>query len=240
MRHKGDKMNPIGIIGAMDVEIAGILAKMTDTTTHSASGLDFHTGRLAGRDVVVAKCRIGKVNAAMCATTMINKFSPRAMINLGVAGAIHDALNIGDVVVSQNLVQHDVDVTSARYEPGQVPGLEAFLPADKNLANLAAAACAAVFDGLNNKAHVATIATGDVFVSDRAVKQRIADTFGAYCVEMEGGAIAQVCHLMDTPFVVIRAISDKADGGAKVDFDEFVVTSADYSAQIVARLVGEL
>jgi len=105
----------------MDVEIEGLLAEMTDITAQSDSGLVFHTGRLRGKDVVVAKCRVGKVNAAMCATSMINKFAPRAIINLGVAGAASDALNIGDVVVSQNLVQHDVYV-SPFYPPGQVPG----------------------------------------------------------------------------------------------------------------------
>jgi len=170
---------------------------------------------------------------------MINKFAPRAIINLGVAGAASDALNIGDVVVSQNLVQHDVDV-SPFYQPGQVPGLEILLPADDDLIKMAFDACNTVFDGLANTAHIATIATGDIFVHDRAVKQHISNAFDAYCVEMEGAAIAQVCHLMEIPFVVIRAISDKADGSAMVDFDEFVATSAAFSSQIVSNLIESL
>jgi len=232
-------MNLIGIIGAMDVEIEGILAVMTDITTTAAGGLDFHTGRLNGKDVVVVKCRIGKVNAAMCVTVMLNKFEADCVINLGVAGAAHDSLNIGDVVVSKNLVQHDMDVRPY-YAPGQVPGLAVFLPADERLASIAAEACNDVFSNLDNKAYIATIATGDIFVHERAVKQHINSTFDAYCIEMEGAAIAQVCHLANAPFVAIRAISDKAEGGAEVDFEEFVATSAAYSSKIVAKMVDNM
>ncbi|MCL2396671.1 MAG: 5'-methylthioadenosine/adenosylhomocysteine nucleosidase [Defluviitaleaceae bacterium] len=228
----------IGIIGAMDVEIEGIVAKMTEITTTNAAGMAFHQGSLAGRRVVVAKCRVGKVNAAMCAQAMVDKFAVAAVINLGVAGAVYDGLNIGDVVVSKNLAQHDFDVTFADRPPGFIPELGVYFVADEKLATAAFDACHEVFLGSGNRAHMGTIATGDQFIADRAAKDRIWEHFEAYCVEMEGAAIAQVCQLNNIPFVVIRAISDKADGSAHADFSEFVAMAADNSAKIVTRLVG--
>ena len=232
-------MGTIGIIGAMDVEIEGILAQMTDSTIEKSGSFVFTTGRLGGKDIVVVKCRIGKVNAAMCATALLAKYDVAAVINLGVAGAAADVLNIGDVVISKDLVQHDVDA-QPYYAPGQVPGMAIRFAANAALAALAETSCRRVFAGLDNKAYVATVATGDVFVHHRDIKERIAANFGAYCIEMEGAAIAHVCQLMDIPFVAIRAISDKAEGGANVDFEQFVVTSAAFSAKIVVDMMENL
>jgi len=230
-------MSLIGIIGAMQIEIEGLLADMQDVDVTTAAGLSFHQGKLADKDVVVACCGIGKVNAAMCAQAMVDRFPLLCLINLGVAGAISNELNIKDVVISKHLVQHDFDITSAGHEPGFVPNLGIEIPADQNLAKAAFAACQEVLAQGNNKAHIAPIATGDQFVAHKDIKRRVSDVFNAYCVEMEGAAIAQVCHHNGLPFVVIRAISDKADGSAEMDFADFVAAAADNSIKIVKRMV---
>ena len=230
----------IGIIGAMEVEIVGILAAMTDITTRSIAQISFHVGRLGDKEVVLARCGVGKVNAAMCTQAMLDKFPVLHIINLGVAGAINNSLNIKDVVVSTSLVQHDFDITAVGHPPGHVPALGVELHADKDLAEAALAVCKEIFKGSTSTAYLATIATGDQFVADKNVKERIHSNFDAYCVEMEGAAIAQVCHLNQVPFVVIRAISDKADGSADMDFEEFLTAAAANSSKIVARLVSSL
>ena len=234
-----DKIGITGIIGAMNIEIEGILTQMSNVTTTSAAGINFHQGNLNGKPVVLACCGVGKVNAALCTQAMIDRFPVRAIINLGVAGAIDNALNIKDVVISRHLVQHDFDITAGgNRRPGEISDLGVELVADATLITAATAACQKVLAESGSKAHVAVIATGDQFIADKTVKQRISDIFGAYCVEMEGGAIAQVCLLNNVPFVVIRAISDKADGSAEQDFMEFVAQAAENSTKIVSAMIA--
>ena len=231
-------MGVIGIIGAMNIEIEGLLTRMDEASVKAAAGIDFHVGKLGGRDVVVARCGIGKVNAAMCAQAMLGLFSVDAVINLGVAGAVFDGLDVKDVVVSEYVLQHDFDIVGRA--AGFVPDLGVEIAADEGLVKAALAACDKVFaeNPGQNRAFKGPVATGDQFVAGGGIKTRIWDVFGAYCVEMEGAAIGQVCFLNKVPFVVIRAISDKADGSAEVDFGEFVAAAAANSAEIVLEMMG--
>lgn len=229
----------IGIIGAMEVEIRNILAQMDNVKTKNIARVDYHQGELNGKPVLVALCGVGKVNAAHATSVMVANFKVDGIINVGVAGGIGSAVDIGDVVVSNDLVQHDVDVQAFDYERGQVPGHPfAYFSAD---ADLVAAAKKAGDDVLlvhGRKLHIGRIATGDQFIASPEVKAGIAENFNALAVEMEGAAIAQICALTGTPFVVIRAISDKADGTAHEDFPAFVEQTAQISAAIVAKMMS--
>jgi len=230
----------IGIIGALSIEVEGLLGIMKTDDIKTTGGMVFYTGEIAGKQAVVARCGVGKVNAAMCAQAMIVNFPVTAVINLGAAGAIDDVLNIGDVVVATDLVHHDVNGGSFGYDPGHVPGMDSLpFPVDERIAKSAIAAYSAVFaDGA--RVHHGRIATGDQFIEDIDVKKFILDEFGALCVEMEGAAIAQVCYLNKIPFAAIRAISDKADGSAQATFEEFIAQAAQNSAKVVVEMMGDI
>jgi len=231
----------IGIIGAMAVEVEGLLEKMNIDDIQTIGGMVFYTGEIAGKKAVVARCGVGKAHAAMCTQAMIISFPVTAVINLGVAGAIDNMLNIGDVVVSSDLVHHDMSTGTSGGAAGQVPGLDVLaFTADNELVKSAISAYNTVFEDGTGKAHNGRIASGDQFVDNMPQRQQIFDSFGALCVEMEGAAIAQVCYLNQIPFVVIRAISDKADGSAEVDFLEFVAQSAENSAKVVMEMMGDI
>ena len=230
----------IGIIGALSVEVEGLLTKMKTEDITTIGGMVFYMGEIADKKVVAARCGVGKVNAAMCAQAMIISFPVTAVINLGAAGAIDNALNIGDVVVATDLVHHDVNAGSFGYRPGHVPGMDALpFPADERIAKSALKAYSTIFsDGA--KVHHGRIATGDQFIEDVALKQHISEEFAALCVEMEGAAIAQVCYLNKIPFAAIRAISDKADGSAQATFEEFIVQAAENSSKVVVEMMGDI
>jgi adenosylhomocysteine nucleosidase len=232
-------MKTIGIIGAMEEEIRLLKHQMTQQETHRVIGRDFYRGRLAGQDVLLARCGVGKVSAALCVQVLALRFGVERVINTGCAGGLCPDLDMGDVVISSALVQHDVDVSPAgSYVPGQVPGFKSpFIPADPHLMALAQAACEAA---LTAKVAVGPIATGDRFVADAALKHSIREAFGALCVEMEGGAIAQACALNQLPFVVIRAVSDKADKQMTVSFDEFVHLASENSCKVVLEMLGRM
>jgi len=229
----------IGIIGAMEVEIRNILAQMTDISTKNIANVDYHQGELGDKPVLVALCRVGKVNAAHTTSVMIANFNVSGIINVGVAGGIGGDVEIGDVVVSTDLVQHDVDATTFGYALGHVPSLsETFFTADDALCESAKKAGENILANHGRKLHMGRIATGDQFIASPADKNSILENFGALAVEMEGAAIAQVCVLTNTPFVVIRAISDKADGTAHEDFPAFVEQTAQISAAIVTEMIA--
>lgn len=224
----------IGIIGAMEVEIAGLRAMLTGPRTQTVSGITFTDGRLDGTPVVLAVCGIGKVFAALCAQTMILRYGVSAIINTGVAGTLCRELGIGDVAVSADVVQHDFDTTDFGDPAGQVGNLDVVhIPADPRLIALAAAAVEA--EGC--RCRTGTIATGDQFLSDPERKRWIHDTFQAIAGEMEGGSIGQVCYVNHVPFVVIRAISDDADGHAPANFNVFVEQTAHTSIRVTAAVV---
>ena len=235
----GAKGNVIGIIGAMDTEVDSLkkAANVKETTT--IADMEFCKGTLGTKNVVIVKCGMGKVNAGICANTLINDFGCTRIINTGVAGSLDNQIDIGDIVVSTDAVQHDFDVQPIGYAKGEIPytGLYAF-PADEDLRKAAVSAAqetvpdAHVFEG--------RVCSGDQFISTREQKKTILSNFGGMCCEMEGGAIAQACYLNHTPFVIVRAISDKEDGSQSVQFETFQAEAAVHCAGIVQKMVESL
>ena len=231
----------VGIIGAMEVEVRHLIAELGATAGEpvSTAGMEFFEGRLGGVDVVVVRSGVGKVDAAVCAEVLIGRFGVTHVINTGVAGSLNNGLDICDVLVSTDAVHHDVDATNFGYEPGEVPGLgRVAFPADPGLRRAAVEAVRAVAP----EAGVleGRVASGDQFVRADAVKARIRATFSADCCEMEGASIAQACWLNDVPFVIVRAISDKADGSDAMDYPAFERRAADLCARIVDHMVASL
>ena len=227
----------IGIIGAMDEEVNSLKTAIEDAEATNVAGMEFFDGQMDGKDVVVVKCGMGKVNAGICAHTLINQFGCTKIINTGVAGALDNKLDIGDIVVSVDAVQHDFTVEAIGFKKGEIPytGLSAF-PADKTLRDAAvkaageAAPDVSVFEG--------RVCSGDQFVSSEKQKEKIISDFGGMCCEMEGGAIAQACYLSETPFVIIRAISDKADDSEEVNYETFKKSAAERCTGIVRRMLS--
>ncbi len=220
----------IGIIGAMQPEVELLVSKIDSPKKETFSGIEFISGKLCTKDVVVAKCGIGKVFAALCAQTMIIKYNVELIINTGVGGAISNELDIGDIAVSDFVVQHDMD-TSALGDPiGLISGINVVkIGADTQvISDLCRAA-----EKEGARCIVGTVASGDLFVSGAEKKKFIEDTFGAIVCEMEGAAIGQVCYVNEISFCVIRAVSDKADGSSHVDYMTFVESAAKKNAQIV-------
>ena len=226
----------IGIIGALDVEVASLKEAANITNTTTIADMEFCEGKLGESPVVIVKCGMGKVNAGVCAQTLIHEFGCTKIINTGVAGSLDAQIDIGDIVVSVDAVQHDFDVEAIGYVKGEIPytGLFAF-PADESLR-------AAAVEAVQNAApdvHVfeGRVCSGDQFISTSAQKEKILSDFGGMCCEMEGAAIAQVCYLNHTPFVVIRAISDKPDETDLVDYPTFEAQAAARCAEIVRYMV---
>jgi len=225
----------IGIIGAMAPEMALLGEALTDVQTSTAAGMTFRQGRLQGQEVVLLQCGIGKVNAAVGTALLIEKFRPSAVINTGSAGGLLASQTFGDTVVSTAVLHHDVDVTGFGYAPGQVPGLPAAFPADPALVALADRCLA----GIPHTKGV--IGSGDVFVHEASIIARIRATFSDLCaVEMEGASIAQVCHLSETPFVVVRALSDIAGKESPMKFDEFLPLASKNSSELVLKMLQHL
>ena len=225
----------IGIIGAMQTEVEFLISNIDNAKCETVSGIDFYSGKLCGKEVVVARCGIGKVFAAMCAQTMIVKYGVERLINTGVGGAISNELNITDIAVSNFVVQHDMD-TSALGDPvGLISGINVVdIAADeKMISELCSAA-----EKKGARYLVGKIASGDLFVSGAEKKKYIEDTFGAIVCEMEGAAIGQVCYVNKIPFCVIRAVSDKADGSSSMDYMSFVAVAAKKNAEIVLEYLS--
>ena len=229
---------PIGIIAAMNIEAEGILARMTDVTAETVSGVTFAAGKLHGIPCVVVVCGIGKVFAALCAQTMILRYNPRLILNSGVAGSLSDSLTIGDIAVAESLVQHDMD-TSALGDPvSMISGIHiVHLPCDEE-ASSHLARCAATLEGVSVKRGV--IASGDKFMSDGCEKRRIADTFGSVACEMEGAAIGQVCYVNQVPCAVMRAISDGGDEAAALDYPTFAKMAADRAVRAIDLFFADM
>ncbi len=229
-------MNKIGIIGAMELEVAQLKSKMQEKQVIERAGMKFHEGVLNGKEVVIVQCGIGKVNAGICVQILADIFQVDAVINTGVAGSLRSEINIGDIVVSSDSCEHDMDVRGLGYEPGIIPQMEtSFFPADRTLVDAAKAVCAEVNSDI--AVYEGRVVSGDQFISDGAVKDRLTATFDGYCAEMEGAAVAHAAFLNKIPYVVIRAISDKADGSAHMDYPEFERAAAAHSAKLVENLV---
>ena len=224
----------IGIIAAMDSEIAAIKDSMTDKAVETVSGIEFVSGKLCGKNTVVAKCGIGKVFAAICAQTMILKYSPKLVINTGVGGTLTDKLGIGDIAIASDVVQHDMDTSPLGDPVGLVSGINVVhFPADSAAATLIESAANTL--GINNAK--GTVASGDQFIASKDKKNYIVDNFGAIACEMEGAAIGHVCYVNGTPFAVIRAISDSADDSSHMDYGEFLKIAAERSFKVVTEFV---
>ena len=225
----------LGIIGAMDVEVAEIKAAMKEVSVKTIAAMDFYKGILNGKEAVVVRSGIGKVNAAICTQILADYYHVSAVINTGIAGSLKNEINIGDVVLSTDVVHHDMDATGFGYPAGQIPQMKEFsFPADELLRSLAENCCkkvnptVGIFKG--------RVVSGDQFVSDKVKKTWISDTFNGYCTEMEGAAIAQTAYLNHIPFLIIRAISDKADDSANMDYSEFEQKAVKASVNLILAM----
>lgn len=234
-----EAVSKIGIIGAMDEEVASLKDALEEKTVTEIAGMEFCEGKLNSADVVVVQCGVGKVNAGICANTLIHEFGCTKIINTGVAGSLDNQLDIGDIVVSVDAVQHDFTVEAIGFKKGEIPytGLYAF-PADDTMRAEAVKAAQEVAPDIH--VYEGRICSGDQFISTDEQKEKIISDFGGMCCEMEGAAIAQVCYLNETPFVVIRAISDKSDGSQSVEYETFKVAAAANCAKIVQYMVDDL
>lgn len=232
-------MSKIGIIGAMELEVETLKSKMNYSNIVKKAGMEFYEGTLNGAQVVIVRCGVGKVNAALCVQILADVFNVTHVINTGVAGSLNAKLDIGDILISKDAVHHDVDVTIFGYALGEVPqlGTREF-QADGNLINLAKASCERVNPQLH--AVIGRVVSGDQFISGNEIKEKLINTFQGDCAEMEGASIAHGAFLNGIPFVIIRAISDKADNSAEMDYPAFERAAAEHSARLVEDLAGNI
>lgn len=232
-------MNMIGIIGAMEEEVELLKEKMTDTVIVEKAGMKFVKGNLKGQTAVVVRSGIGKVNAGICTQILADEFQVEAVINTGIAGSLKAEINIGDIVLSTDTMQHDVDAREFGYPLGQIPRMEtlAFL-ADENLRKLAKEVCEEVNPDI--QVFEGRVASGDQFVADKETKERIIENTQAYCTEMEGAAIGQAAYLNKIPYLVIRAISDKADDSAHVDYPTFERQAIRHTVNLVSSMMERM
>lgn len=226
----------IGIIGAMEEEVAVLKQEMKIEETRTVAGMTFVKGELCGREAVVVRSGIGKVNAALCAQLLVTVFGADMLINTGIAGSLDAGIDIGDIVISTDALYHDMDATIFGDAPGQVPRMDVLsFPADERLVRLAREA--------NEKANpdirtfTGRVVSGDQFISSAEVKQRISELFHPLCTEMEGAGIAHAAYLNQVPYVIIRAISDKADNSATMDYPEFEKKAIAHSVRLVKELL---
>ena len=233
-------MKKLGIIGAMSIEVETLKSKMQDLTVTTKAGMEFYEGKLENLNCVVVQCGVGKVNAAMCVQILCDCFNVTHLVNTGVAGSLCAELDIGDFVISTAAIYHDFDcsVINPNYTVGQVPGLPVrMFPADEQLQQLALSAADSVYAG---HSRLGIVASGDQFVCDGRQKMKIIADTGALCTEMEGASIAHTAWRNGVPFVVIRAISDKADDSAQMDYPTFEKIAAERCARVTQTLAAGL
>ena len=232
-------MTKIGIIGAMDLEVDTLKQDMTVSKITNKANMDFYEGTLNGANVVVVRCGIGKVNAALCTQILADLFAVTHIINTGVAGSLNAKLDIGDILISKDAIHHDVDVRVFGYALGEVPqiGVREFV-ADETLATLAEETCKKVNPDIN--CIRGRVVSGDQFISGNEIKNHLIENFHGDCAEMEGASIAHGCYLNQIPFVIIRAISDKADDSAEMDYPTFERAAAAHCAKLVEEMLCSL
>lgn len=232
-------MHTIGIIGAMEEEVALLRERLEAAPCGDCCGLSFYSADIKSRRVIIVKSGIGKVNAAVCAQVLIDRFGADAVINVGVAGGVDDKLEIGDIVISSDAVEHDMDASPLGDPRGTIPRMEeSYFKADTTLAELAIKASEETLSG--HRAYMGRVASGDQFIVDNSVKAFLHDELGASCAEMEGAAIAHVCWLNKTPFVIVRSISDNVNGNNGISFEEFTPLAAKNSAAVVLKILESL
>jgi len=231
-------MTKLGIIGAMAIEIETLKENMENIQLSCLTGMEFCEGTLEGLPVVVVQCGVGKVNAAMCAQILSSCYGVTHLVNTGIAGSLSADLDIGDLVVSRDAMYHDFDCVHFGYEMGKVPGMDVVsFPADETLIRYAFAAAESVNPG---HAKIGRVASGDQFVAEKALKEQIISRTQGLCTEMEGAAIAQTAYRNGLPFVILRAISDKADDSAEMDYPTFERIAAHRCAEVTRSLARQL
>ena len=229
-------MVDIGIIGAMDVELEHLSSLLDGRETIDFCGLKFNTGTIYGKKIAIVKCGIGKVFASMAASLMIARFSPRLIVNTGVGGALSKGLRPLDVVVATKLLQHDMDTSALGDAKGLISGInKIYFDTDRRASEILLREA----EKLSLNARGGVIASGDKFIAERAEKEAIISEFSADVCEMEGAAIAQVAFVNETPFAVVRAISDSADEGSSMDYMEFLPVAAMNSSKLTLSLIKE-
>lgn len=229
-------MSVIGIIGAMEVEVETLKKHMKVKRTVRKAQMEFCEGVLKDREIVVVRSGIGKVNAAVCTQILVDDFQASAVINTGIAGSLKAEINIGDIVISTDLVHHDMNAVNFGYPLGQIPQMDVFsFQADEDLVDLAEKACLEVNPEI--QVFKGRIVSGDQFIAEKSVKENIIRNFQGLCTEMEGAAIAQAAYLNHIPFVVLRAISDKADDSASMDYPTFERAAAEHCVSLVEKLL---
>ena len=225
-------MKKIGIIGAMEVEIASLKSAMKVSRMLKKAQMEFLEGELEGCQAVVVRSGIGKVNAAVCTQILVDEFGVDGVINTGIAGSLKAEINIGDIVLSTDVLHHDMDATGFGYPLGQIPQMDAFsFQADEQMRKLAKEVCEEVNPEI--RVFEGRVVSGDQFISSREVKDKIKENFDGCCTEMEGAAIAQTAYLNQIPFVIIRAISDKADDSATMDYPTFEKQAVEHSVRLI-------
>lgn len=231
-------MTKLGIIGAMTLEVETLVGQMVDSASREIAGSVFYEGKLEGLDVVVVQCGIGKVNAAVCTQILCDCFQVTHIVNTGIAGSLCDELDVLDLVVSQDVMHHDFDCVDFGYPYGRIPGMDVTaFPADDTLIGYAFSAAEKVNLG---HSRIGRVASGDQFISSRERKQNIIANTHALCTEMEGAAIAQTAYRNHVPFVILRAISDKAESVREMDYDTFEKIAAHHCAEVTRILAAHI
>jgi len=229
----------LGIIGAMAEEVAQLKEIMRQPEVTQIAGMDFYKGLIHNKEAVVVRSGVGKVNAAVCTQILVDHFAVEAIVNTGIAGSLSNAINIGDIVLATDLVQHDVEATTFGYQVGQIPQMKTFaFEADEDLRKKVLEYCGQVLPEV--RVHCGRIVSGDQFISDKKKKQWLAETFQGCCTEMEGAAIAQAAYLNQIPRLMIRSISDKADDSAQMDYKEFEKLAIRNSVVLTRTLIERL
>ncbi len=229
----------LGIIGAMDTEVAKLKEVMEDVNITKAASMEFYEGKLNGARAVVVKAGVGKVNAACCTQTLIDHFPVSCVINTGIAGSLKAEIDIGDVVLATDAVEHDMDVAALGYAPGKIPDMDVeSFEADEKLRKIAKESCEKVNPDIS--VYEGRVVTGDQFISSKEKKAWLTETFGGCCAEMEGAAIAHAAYLNQVPFLIVRAISDKADDSAQMDYPTFEAKAIEHSVRLIVEMAGRL
>ncbi len=232
-------MKKIGIIGAMDEEVNILKGQMQAVTVKTIASMEFYEGKLLEKEVVIVRCGIGKVNAAVCTQVLADLFGVDTVINTGVAGSLRNEIDIADIVLSTDTLQHDVDASGFGYPVGVIPRMEqSVFKADERLIKLAKEVCSEVVPEIG--VHTGRIVSGDQFISDSEKKAWLTHNFDGYCTEMEGAAIAHTAYLNNIPFLIIRAISDKADHSAEMTYKDFEEIAIRNTVKLLVGLIKRL
>lgn len=229
----------IGIIGALGEEVEELKASIENAQIVTKAGMEFVSGTIGDKNVIVVKSGVGKINAAVCAQILIDIFEVDILINAGVAGSLKNEINIGDIVIAKDVVNHDMDATGFGHALGEVPNMDkTAFETDEKIVDECVKICEKVNPDIS--AYVGRILTGDQFIADKNKKDWLVNTFDGCCTEMEGVAVGQTAWLNNIPFLVIRAISDKADGSAEVDYNDFKEGAIVHITNLVIALIEEI